>query len=369
MTTPMPDTKLSFHAFSPDGKTCALSKDDDAVYMFDTNGSDDITKWKQTQVVNEHGGWVSGIDWCEKTNQIVTCGHDRNAYVWKQDEGTKEWKPTLVILRINRAATVVKWSPNGDKFAVGSGAKCVPVCHFESVQNWWISKMIKKHKSSVLDLEWSPNQKYLVTGASDFKCRIFSAFIEGIDAAESDALGDILGPKTTEFGECLVEFDQAKAWVQGVAWSPSGMRIAFTGHGSTLTFVHLAAGGHKVQTIMQKKLPSVHCFFSDDDNLVTIGFDLNPTVWKSDGGDEPAWTEDRQLDECKVVEAKSGGNAASRARNMFQTADSHGKKGAGHPEEPAIATVHTNTILGYQVRGPKHFSTSGVDGRIIQWKL
>ena len=25
----------------------------------------------------------------------------------------KEWKPTLVILRINRAATCVKWSPDG----------------------------------------------------------------------------------------------------------------------------------------------------------------------------------------------------------------------------------------------------------------
>lgn len=113
---------------------------------------------------------------------IVTCGHDRNAYVWKYDESEKSWKPTLVILRINRAATCVKWSPNGDKFAVGSGAKCVPVCHFEENQNWWISKMIKKHKSSVLDLAWSPNQKFLVTGSSDFKCRIFSAYIDGVDS-------------------------------------------------------------------------------------------------------------------------------------------------------------------------------------------
>lgn len=37
---------------------------------------------------------------------------DRNAYVWKEGEDGK-WKPTLVLLRINRAATCVKWSPKG----------------------------------------------------------------------------------------------------------------------------------------------------------------------------------------------------------------------------------------------------------------
>lgn len=36
----------------------------------------------------------------------------------------------------------------GTKFAVASGAKCVPVCYYEAANNWWISKMIKKHKST-----------------------------------------------------------------------------------------------------------------------------------------------------------------------------------------------------------------------------
>jgi actin related protein 2/3 complex subunit 1A/1B len=115
--------------------------------------------------------------------------------------------------------------------------------------------MIKKHKSTVLDVDWSPNQKFLVTGSCDFKCRIFSAYIEGIDSGSDDALSRWGGAQTTEFGECIVEFDQAKAWVQGVAWSPAGMRIAFSGHGSTLTFVDLA-NGNATQTIYQKCLPT-----------------------------------------------------------------------------------------------------------------
>jgi actin related protein 2/3 complex, subunit 1A/1B len=126
---------------------------------------------------------VSGIDWCPSTNLIVTCGHDRNAYVWKYEEKADVWKPTLVILRINRAATGVKWSPAGNKFAVTSGAKCVPVCHYEQANDWWISKMIKKHKSTVLSLAWCCNNKFVVTGGCDYKCRIFSAYMAGIDPA------------------------------------------------------------------------------------------------------------------------------------------------------------------------------------------
>jgi actin related protein 2/3 complex subunit 1A/1B len=374
MNDPM-EKQVSYHAFSGDGKQAAVSKNDDAVYIYNTNGSADASTWDQTQVVTEHGGRVSGIDWCAKSNLIVTCGHDRNAYVWKYEDKEKAWKPTLVILRINRAATCVRWSPKGDKFAVGSGAKCVPVCHFEQGQNWWISKMIKKHKSSVLDLAWSPNQKFLVTGSSDFKCRIFSAFIEGIDSPDDDgksSLFDKNNSKALQFGEILYEFDEAKAWVQGVSWSPNGLQIAFSGHGSTLTFVTLnPSGASSSQTIYQKNLPYTLVNFMDDNSLIAVGFDNNPTEYTSSGG---TWSEKRQLDPCggeKKAPGAPAATAATAARNVFQDRDTRGKtgEGAGVKEEPPIKTIHQNLILDFKIRGPKKFSTSGVDGRIVQWSM
>jgi len=367
------EKQVSYHAFSGDGKFAAVSKNDEAVYIFNTKGSADASTWDETQVVTEHGGRVSGIDWNAKTNQIVTCGHDRNAYVWKLEGST--WKPTLVILRINRAATCVRWSPHGDKFAVGSGAKCVPVCHFEQGQNWWISKMIKKHKSSVLDLAWSPNQKFLVTGSSDFKCRIFSAFIEGIDNADDDGHTNLFGKNNknvSAFGEILWEFDEAKSWVQGVAWSPSGLQIGFAGHGSVLTFATLSAGSNpKTETIYQKGLPSTMVNFMDDKTAVVVGFDNNPTVFENSGG---CWSEKRQLDAAggeKKAPGPPSASGATAARNVFQDRDTRGKTGetAGVKEEPPIKTIHQNLILDFKIRGPKKFSTSGVDGRIVQWNL
>jgi len=363
---------LSYHAFNKDGSQIALSKNDEAVYLYNTNGDTaDPKKWTQTQVVTEHGGVVSGIDWCAETNQIVTAGHDRNAYVWKYDESEKAWKPTLVILRINRAATCVKWSPKGDKFAVGSGAKCVPVCHFEPKQNWWISKMIKKHKSTVCDLDWSPNQKFLVTGGCDFKARIFSAFIDGLDSADADPLSDIFGAKSNEFGECLAEFDDAKAWVQAVSWAPCGTRIAFAGHGSTLTFVHLAAGGNAVQTINQQCLPTSKIFFANDSSLVAIGFDHNPTVYGFGGSDTaPEWTVGKKLDSEEGEKKDTKVSAASAARNMFQQADSKGVKSGDKLEEKPINTIHKNNIMDFQFRtGESKFTTSAIDGRIVHWTL
>src|SRR5271170_6914751 len=77
----------------------------------------------------QHDKLITSIDWAPNSNRIVTSSQDRNAYVWQQtadpQTGNLIWKPTLVLLRINRAATHVRWSPLEDKFAVASGARYV----------------------------------------------------------------------------------------------------------------------------------------------------------------------------------------------------------------------------------------------------
>ena len=66
---------------------------------------------------------------------VLTCSEDRNAYVWTLQG--KTWKPSLVLLRIDRAATCCKWSPLENKFAVGSGDKVVSVCYYDAKADWW----------------------------------------------------------------------------------------------------------------------------------------------------------------------------------------------------------------------------------------
>lgn len=360
---------LSFHAFNGDRSLCCLSKNDEHAYIYNTNGSDDVSKWTQNCELQEeqkgqaktkkapplHPGYVSGIDWHPETNQIVTCGHDRNAFVWKLEGGV--WTPLLVILRINRAATSCKWSPDGKKFAVSSGAKCVPICHFESSQNWWISQMIKKpHRSTVLCLDWSPNGKFVVTGGCDFKARVFSAFIPNIDSEDDGGYG---WEKQNSFGECLAEYDQAAAWVQSVSWSPSGNFIAFVGHGSTL---HVAdVKSKEVATRYSTDLPYLDVKMIDDTTLVATGFSGNPTIYEKKGD----WEVSKKLD----PETDSGAKKVGGAMAKFKAAD---KKGEDAVEGEPIKTFHKNVIRDVTavVKGGKvvGITTSGLDGRIIEWK-
>lgn len=352
-------TAASYHAFNKGRTMCAVSDNGEVVKVFESKG-DDCSKWTQKCELTEHTGFVSGIDWSPVTNQIVTCGHDRNAFVWKQgSDGT--WSPALVVLRINRAATAVKWSPDGKKFAVTSGMKCVPICTFDAQHDWWACTMIKKHKSTVVAVDWSPNGKFVVTGACDFKARIFSAFVEGIDSTDNSAYS--FWDKANEFGECLAEFDQAKAWVQSVSWSPNGQMIAFAGHGSTLHFVDIAGGACNVFNLNCDCLPYNHIAFVNDTTAVAVGYDLVPTTFTKSGSE---WKKGKELDDQKAGGPAKATTGAAAARNMFQTADSKAATTAEVVTE--IKTQHTNVITDVKVAGGV-VTTCSIDGRIIQWKI
>jgi WD domain, G-beta repeat. len=60
-----------------------------------------------------------------------------------------------------------------NKFAVGSGARLISVCYFESENDWWVSKHIKKPiRSTITSIDWHPNNVLLVAGSADFKVSI-----------------------------------------------------------------------------------------------------------------------------------------------------------------------------------------------------
>ena len=88
----------------------------------------------------------------------------------------------LVLLRINRAATCVKWSPEENKFAVGSGARLISVCYFEADNDWWVAKHIKKPiKSTITAIDWHPNNCLLAAGSTGFKVRVYSGYVKDIE--------------------------------------------------------------------------------------------------------------------------------------------------------------------------------------------
>lgn len=360
---------IACHAWNKDGSMIALSPNSSDVHIYRTNNSENIADWTLLHTLSEHSEFVSSVDWSHVTDKIVTCGHDRNAYVWSFDNAENKWKPSLVILRINRAATCVRWSPDGKKFAVASGAKVVPVCHYEESNSWWISKMIKKHKSTILSLAWSPNSRFLITGCTDYKARIFSAFLKEVDSPQDDGLGSIWADQN-RFGEILCEFDDAHAWVHTVAWSPSGTRVAFAGHGSTVTFGELGNTTH-TQTVRAANLPFLDIAFLSDQALVAVGFDCSPVLFTVDANSSWKLQEDLDKREEKKAESKQSGFAT--AKNIFQQSVTKGVQINNEQnkvlDDIELKSRHQNTITSVCRYKPTVISTAGIDGRVFFWDL
>ncbi|KAF5014432.1 hypothetical protein F66182_14589, partial [Fusarium sp. NRRL 66182] len=107
---------IADHSFSQDKGTLAVARDNN-VELYQASGN----KFTLKDELRGHDKTVTSVDIAPSSGRIVTCSQDRNAYVWEQTPNG--WKPTLVLLRINRAATYVRWSPSEQKFAVGSGAR------------------------------------------------------------------------------------------------------------------------------------------------------------------------------------------------------------------------------------------------------
>jgi len=349
-------TSLTVHAWNKDRSQIAVCPNSKEIFIYKA-GSLDVATWKLLHILEGHDQIVTGLDWAPNTNRLLSCSQDRNAYVWTNEKD--EWKPTLVLIRMNRAATCCKWSPKEDKFAVGSSAKSVAICHFEQENNWWVSKTLKKHNSTVLSVAWHPNNVLLATGSSDFRCRIFAALVRGVDSRTSTVFGDRL-----KFGDLLAEFP-AHGWVHSVSFSPSGDRLAFVSHDSAISFVKLIAGAApEMATLKFRGLPLKSIVFSGENVVVGAGHASSPIVFVNKDG---AWQEGKELDtgagSIQPIQKKQSTVAATLS--MFQTQASRGQTKV----ETSLKSIHQNTIYAVQTCGADQVTTSGLDGKLVTWDL
>ncbi|KOB68309.1 Suppressor of profilin 2 [Operophtera brumata] len=294
-----------------------------------------------------------GIDWAPNTNRIVTCSVDRNAYVWTQGEDGN-WSTTLVHLRINRAATCVKWSPMENKFAVGSAARLLSICYFEKENNWWVSRHIKKPiRSTITSLDWHPNNMMVVAGSSDFQVRVFSAYIKDIeDQPEATAWGSKL-----PLGQLLAEFPNTPSgggWVHSVSFSADGNKVAWVGHDSSVNVAD-ASQGRAVYKLKTRCLPFLVCTWITNNSLIAGGHSCIPMLYSYNHAEIKLI--------AKVENSKKKQTEGLSAMKKFQRLD----KQAIDTDDTCLESVHQNAITCINMFGGtkaqvKKFSTSGLDG-------
>jgi len=352
---------ITSHAWSPDGKSVAMSHNNKEVKIYNEAGQPG--KWNETATLDQHDLRVTGIDWGPKTNRIITCSADRNAYVWNLEPNGK-WKHTLVLLRINRAATCVKWSPNEEKFAVGSGARLISICFFEKDQDWWVAKHIKKPiRSTITALDWHPNNVLLAAGSTGYKVRVFSGYLKDYEPKPSaTAWGNNM-----KFNQVMAEFSNSihgGGWIHAVSFSADGNKLAWVGHDSSISVADATRdmATHKLKT---QFLPLLSCIWISPSSIVAGGHGCTPMLFNVNGNGEISFVS--KLEEDKKTET----NSKFSAKALFQTRD---KMGVSDVADTVLNTTHQNQISCIQIQsgdknGASKISTSAGDGKLVVWDL
>ncbi|OQV13711.1 Actin-related protein 2/3 complex subunit 1A [Hypsibius exemplaris] len=345
---------ITCHSFNKNRSEVAFSlNSNDVIICKNNNGH-----WSTTATLAAHDLRVTGIDWAPISNRIVTCGADRNAYVWEHKNGV--WTKSLVLLRINRAATCVQWSPKENKFAVGCGAKLVAICYFDEENDWWLSKHIKKPiRSSVTSVDWHPNNFLLAAGSTDFSSRVFSAFVKEVDDKPTPSSW---GDKFT-FGNLLAEFSRPGGWLHSVRFSPSGEKLAWVSHDSSISVVDSKRDVSQAVTLKTPFLPFMSCVWLKETHILTAGHDCCPMLYSFDQTGKLIFVSRIE----QVQERKTGGfNALKKFKDLDTRA-------ATESVDIFLETTHQNTITQLSLTSANKNDTTvcstGMDGQMVLWTV
>ena len=402
------ESTITKHAWNADRSLLAVVPNSNVVNIYKTPKTADGA-WEKVGELKEHDALVTDVVWAPTTNRIITTAQDRNAYVWTL-EGT-EWKPMLVILRIGAAAVCASWcvhrrfaprrpgaprrarppapprparppppSPpppprnsrrasNEQKFAVGSGSKTVPVCYYDGSDgnNFWVSKMIKHHTSTVVSVAWHPTSPIIGTASTDYKFRLCSAYVKSIDGKGVETPFGA-NPK---FGTLLFEVE-SHGWVTGVSFAPGGGCVAFCSHDSTVSFVDVAAaaggaGDGAVSTLRLSELPLSQLLFLQDGSLIGAGHAYDPMMFVNSGG---KWAAAGTIKGKAAAKEEASGISATR--KMFQAQAATGQ-GDVQSTAAKLDSMHQNLVCGLQQFGGSfggvaaEFTSSSLDGKIVWW--
>ena len=85
----------------------------------------------------------------------------------------------------------------------------------------------------MFSVAWDPTSSAIIaTACADYKCRIFSAYIKGVDGKNVETRWG----KDPKFGTLFLEVSSL-GWVRDVAFNATGSILAFASHNSTISFV------------------------------------------------------------------------------------------------------------------------------------
>jgi WD40 repeat protein len=84
----------------------------------------------------------------------------------------------LTVTFNSRSILDGQWSPNGEKFIIGTGCCKAYVGYYNTECVWWHTVEVVKCRSTVLCVKWHPSGRVVAVGSADFSVVLASAVIE-----------------------------------------------------------------------------------------------------------------------------------------------------------------------------------------------
>ena len=227
-------------AFSPDGKLLATASADNTARLWNLEAASETVQLP-------HENEVNAVAFSPDGKLLATAGSDKFARLWSVANGKQ-------VLQVSPEDPVyaVSFSPDGKFLATASGAEA------GSARIWNVASgqetLRLPHKGAVYTVAFSPLGRFLATGSEDNTARVwsiesgkelltlagFTNEVKSVDfvayegrlllaagvadrtAKVWEILGDLKSPRPEELFTLYEHTD----WVNGVAFSPDGHRLA-----------------------------------------------------------------------------------------------------------------------------------------------
>ncbi|KAI9074797.1 hypothetical protein K1719_043221 [Acacia pycnantha] len=155
---------------------------------------------------------VLSLDFHPLTATLATGGADFDIKLWSVKPAEVQKKlPVVSYLNSlsyhSSAVNVIRFSSSGELLASGADGGDLIIWKYhltDTDQTWKVLKMLRSHHKDILDLQWSPDGTFLISGSVDNSCIIW-------DISK---------------GTNLQTLDAHAHYVQGVAWDPLGKYVA-----------------------------------------------------------------------------------------------------------------------------------------------
>jgi actin related protein 2/3 complex subunit 1A/1B len=355
--------------FNKDMSQMAFSPNNNLIHIVAVKAAGDCSTWPILHTLEAHDQAVTAIDWNHATGKILSCAHDRAAFVWSHVAGAGagadgQWEPALIVLdaQMKRGFTAACWCTSGSKVYIACASANVAIGKYDAESDWWRCTVVQPHTSGITAMAAHPtNDTLCATGAADCNVKIFSTFNKSVDGAEN---------RLAKCGLDLAAF-VLRGWINALAWAPSGLALVAATQDSR---VAVFTGDHPAKfddwhmTVVNLNHLPLRCVaFTGEDSFVGGGHDFYPVTFGRTADDAAQFA----ATSTGASSSKDGKaeelSAAAAARKRFQNQASFGQQAS--VEIPK--TKHTNTVVGVRpaaaIGGGALFATASLDGRVEFW--